>query len=187
MEARALVGLDRWSPQSLRRIGPRLVLLFFASVLPVLAAAGPAVDGLVNRNPEALLLAVVAVLAAIVTLLGGIVALVKSWVARMEPRIRQAEQSGNLEAPSLTARNAVAIAELTRDVGTLERLVGAQGEQIDQARRTSENNLKQILAAMAKYNADTMTAIGAVRREQQVLTARVTGLEGTPTTDLGEG
>lgn len=179
-----LIGLDHWSPVAFHRVGTRMILLFFGATLPVMASVGPAVSGLVEGDPQALLLAVVAVLAAIVTLLGGIVALVRSWVARMEPRLKGAEgKCDNSFLSSLVARNATEIAELTKDVGMLRDTMRNQGEQIEQMRRTSENNLNLQLRKMEEYNGQVMGAISGIGRTQVIIEARLAHLENAPSAD----
>lgn len=158
-----------------------MILLFFGATLPVIAAAGPAVAGLVEGDPQALLLAVVAVLAAIVTLLGGIVALVRSWIARMEPRIKESDaRCDTVHISTLVARNAIEISELTKDVGMLRDTMRVQGDQIDQMRRTSENNLNLQLRKMEEYNGQVMGAIASVGRTQVIIEARLAHLENSP-------
>ena len=67
--AHHLLGLDRWRPAAFRRLQVRLVLLFFASCLPVLGAAGPAADAIGNHDSNALLLAVVGILVSLIGIL----------------------------------------------------------------------------------------------------------------------
>lgn len=159
-----------------KRISVQIVLLYFVTVLPVVASVGPAVDGVVNRDPEALLLAVVGVLGAIVALLGGIVAFVKAWVARMEPRIPRAGAVAE-DAGYLIGRNTIAIAELTRDLQTLKESVSLQGHQIDQARRTSEANMATILKRSAEYNDSLLEVLRTVAKDLTVFEARLADLE----------
>lgn len=170
---------DREPMVRFRRVGVQIVLLYFVAVLPVIASVGPAVDGIVSGNSEALLLAVVGVIGAIVTLLGGIVAFIRAWVARMEPRIPRAGALAE-DAGILIARNAADIGELTRDLQSLRSTVLLQGGQIEQARLTSESNLTKILKTSADYHDSLLDVLKTMSRDLKVVDARLVDLERTP-------
>jgi hypothetical protein len=159
-----------------RRIGVQIILLYFVTVIPVIASVGPAVDGIVTGNSEALLLAVVGVLGAIVALLGGIVAFVKAWVGRMEPRIPRAGAVAE-DAGYLIGRNTVDIGQLTRDVQALKEAIELQGRQIDQARRTSETNMSLILKKGSEYQNSLLDLIKTISKDLSIHEARLVDLE----------
>lgn len=78
-----LHGFDYDWERLVKRSGSRLYLVFFISILPIIAAAEPAVDAITTGNPTSIILAVVGVIGGIITLLGSIVMLMNEQMKRM--------------------------------------------------------------------------------------------------------
>lgn len=80
-----------------KRYDVRLWLVFFAATLPLFPSTAWAAEGILEKDSNAILMALIGVLGSMIVLLGGIVAVVKSLLKTRSPAVRDSNTLAQIE------------------------------------------------------------------------------------------